>query len=70
MGLYDKKYKDFFSDPDMFKSFLLDFVKEKWVNDLDFSTLELVNKSFITKDDKEFHDDLIWKVNPTSPLIR
>jgi len=54
MGLYDKKYKEFFSDPDMFKSFLLDFVKEKWVNDLDFSTMELVNKSLLQKMTKSF----------------
>ncbi len=33
-----------------------------FILNFDFLTMELVNKSFITKDDKEFHDDLIWKV--------
>ena len=32
-----------------------------FILNFDFLTMELVNKSFITKDDKEFHDDLIWK---------
>ena len=62
MGLYDKKYKQFFSDPYMLTSFLKEFVKERWVSHLDFSSLELVNKSFVSKDNLEFHDDLIWKV--------
>ena len=38
------------------------FVRFDWVADLDFSTLEKVNGSYITDDLKERADDVIWRV--------
>jgi predicted transposase/invertase (TIGR01784 family) len=71
MGFYDKWYKRFFSEPNLLKAFLENFVSETWVKDVDFSAMELTNKSFINKNDKEYHDDLVWKVklkNRKEPL--
>jgi predicted transposase/invertase (TIGR01784 family) len=46
----------------MMTDFLLGFVKEDWIEQLDFNTLEKTNKSYVLKDLKSRHDDLIWKV--------
>lgn len=59
---YDGSYKQFFSHPEMVKSLIRDFVPEKWVRGLDFSTLENVNKSFSCDDIRSRHDDCIWRV--------
>jgi len=37
-------------------------VKQSWVNDLDFSTLERVERSYVTKTIQERASDVIWKV--------
>ncbi len=38
------------------------FVRESWVAQLDFSTLEKVNGSYISDDLRDREDDVIWKV--------
>ncbi len=40
MGDQDGSYKKIFSHPEMIEGLIRDFVPEKWVHDLDFSTLE------------------------------
>ena len=47
---HDAAYKRFFSDPLMVESLLRDFVPEHFVDDLDFSTLELCSGDYVTDD--------------------
>jgi len=58
----DGSYKNLFSHPEMVESLIRDFVPEDWVNDLDFSTLEKQNGSYVADDLRQRHDDIIWRV--------
>ena len=46
----------------MVEDLLRGFVKEDWVQELDFSTLEKVNASFVSDDLKDREDDVIWRM--------
>ena len=59
---HDTGYKLLFSHPALVKDLLTGFVKEDWVWEMDFATLEPVNVSFITDDMRERHDDKIWRL--------
>ncbi|MBB5021949.1 Rpn family recombination-promoting nuclease/putative transposase [Desulfurispira natronophila] len=59
---HDKGYKALFSEPQMVEDLLRGFVKEEWVEAMDFSTLEPTNKSFVDDSMNERHDDIIWKL--------
>jgi len=59
---HDESYKLLFSQPEMVASLLQDLVPEEWVHDVDFSTLEKQNGSYVTDDLRERHDDIIWRV--------
>lgn len=62
MVQHDSGYKGLYSHPEMVEDLLRGFVKEEWIDRLDFSTLERVNASFVSSSLKERHDDVIWKV--------
>ena len=62
MAEHDKSYKKLFSHPQMVEDLLRGFVHEQWVNQLDFSTLEMFKDSFVSPNLKERHDDIIWRV--------
>jgi len=59
---HDASYKAIFSNPDMVKSLLMDFVPEDFIVDFDFSTLESVAASYVSEDLKQRHNDLVWKL--------
>ncbi len=59
---HDSGYKLLFSHPALVKDLLIGFVKEEWVREIEFDTLESVNTSFITDDLRERFDDKIWRV--------
>jgi len=59
---HDSGYKLLFSHPELVRDLLTGFVKEDWVFEIDLSTLESVNTSFVTDDLRERHDDKIWRV--------
>lgn len=59
---YDGTYKHLFSHPEMVESLIKDFVQEDWVQELEFSTLEKVNASYVSDDLREREDDIIWRV--------
>jgi hypothetical protein len=46
----------------MVADLLRGFVREAWVTQLDWATLEKVNHSFISDDLREREDDVIWRV--------
>ncbi|MCX4030135.1 Rpn family recombination-promoting nuclease/putative transposase [Endozoicomonas sp. SM1973] len=59
---HDHAYKQFFSHPEMVQDLLTGFVHEPWIAQLDFSTLERVNGSYIADDLRERSNDMIWRV--------
>lgn len=62
-GDHDKRYKKLFSHPVIVKELLLSFIDEQFIKNLDFSTSERMDKSFITDDFKEKESDIIYKIN-------
>jgi len=58
----DTAYKLLFSEPEIIIDLLRGFVREAWVDELDFSTLEKVSGSYITDDLRSREDDVIWRV--------
>jgi predicted transposase/invertase (TIGR01784 family) len=59
---HDNSYKLLFSHPEMVADLLKGFVKEEWVNQCDFATLEKVGSSYVTDDLRDREDDLIWRI--------
>lgn len=62
MADHDHAYKLLFSHPEMVADLLRGFVHEDWVGDLDFSTLEKVDASFVGDDLRSRESDLVWRV--------
>jgi hypothetical protein len=60
---YDSSYHKVFSNPEMVKDLMQHFVKEGWVAQLDFSTLQRVNAKFHSDQGKRREGDVIFKVN-------
>ncbi|WP_018869230.1 Rpn family recombination-promoting nuclease/putative transposase [Thioalkalivibrio sp. ALgr3] len=59
---HDNSYKLLFSHPEMVRDLLTGFVREDWVRELDFSTLEKVNGSYVTDELRDREDDIVWRV--------
>ena len=47
---HDNSYKLLFSHQEMVRDLLVGFVQEPWLAEIDFSTLEKVNGSYVTDD--------------------
>ena len=62
MGDKDHSYKLLFSHPEMIRDLLRGFVREDWVKDLDFNTLERMNGSYVSDDLRDREDDVVWRV--------
>lgn len=61
-NLHDSGYKKLFSNRTIFRQLVETFIAESWVKDLDFSTCETLDKSFIAEHYKETESDLIYKI--------
>jgi hypothetical protein len=59
---HDQSYKLLFSHPEMVADLLRGFVREDWVQHLDFDSLEKVSGTYVADDLREREDDVIWKV--------
>lgn len=63
MSKHDESYKKFFKHPEMVEDLLLGFVDAPWVKEVDFSTLEKLDKEYIVdKKLKKRASDLVWRV--------
>src|SRR5690625_2865899 len=62
MTNHDHSYKLLFSHPEMVADLIRGFVREDWVEQVDFDTLEKVSGSFVTDNLLGREDDLIWRV--------
>ncbi len=63
MTQHDNSYKLLFSHPEMVRDLLSGFVNEPWLAELDLTTLEKVNGSYVTDDLRDREDDIIWRVS-------
>lgn len=59
VGKENRSYKLLFSHAEMVKDLLLGFVKEEWVKELDFQTLEKVGSSYVSDDIGDRYDDIV-----------
>jgi len=62
MADHDHAYKLLFSHPQMVADLLRGFVHEDWVGELDFSTLERVDASFVGDDLRAREGDVVWRL--------
>ncbi|HEX2224120.1 MAG TPA: Rpn family recombination-promoting nuclease/putative transposase [Thermoanaerobaculia bacterium] len=58
----DNGYRLLFSHPRMVEELLRGFVREPWVECLDFAYLERVSGSFVSRDLRSRHNDVVWKL--------
>jgi hypothetical protein len=49
MANHDTSYKQLFSHPEMVQDLITGFVHQPWVADIDFTTLEKTNASYVTE---------------------
>jgi len=59
---HDGSYKRLFGHRRMVQDLLQGFIREPWVAELDFSTLERVQGAQVSEDLQERQQDLVWKV--------
>jgi predicted transposase YdaD len=62
MAEHDQAYKKLFSHPHMVRRLLEGFVRQEWVGQLDFASLERVSGHYVTDDLRERTNDVIWRV--------
>jgi predicted transposase/invertase (TIGR01784 family) len=61
--IHDTGYKKLFKSPVLVEELVTHFVMEDWIGELDFSSLELLDKTFITDEFKTKESDMIYKVS-------
>ncbi|MDR2113614.1 MAG: Rpn family recombination-promoting nuclease/putative transposase [Candidatus Accumulibacter sp.] len=59
---HDSDYKLFFAHPEMVRDLLRDWAPGDWIKEADFSTLEHVNGSYVSEDQKQRHSDMVWRL--------
>ena len=59
---HDHSYKHLFSHPEMVADLLRGYVREPWVEQLDFTTLTRVNDGYVSDDLREREDDIVWRI--------
>jgi predicted transposase/invertase (TIGR01784 family) len=62
MNIYDSGYKSLFSHPEIVQALLINFLKESWIKDVDFNSLEKVNSSYVSEKYKRRESDLVWRI--------
>ncbi|GIW21744.1 MAG: hypothetical protein KatS3mg068_0751 [Candidatus Sericytochromatia bacterium] len=60
--IYDRNYREFFSNTFAIKELLETFVNVDLVKYIDFNSIEIINKSFILDSNKEKESDIIYKI--------
>lgn len=69
MPAHDNAYKNIFSHPAVVEDLLRGFVREAWVENLDFATLEKASGSYISDDLRDREDDIVWRVRQRDEWI-
>jgi len=60
--IHDKGYRRLFKNKGIFRQLLETFVTTDWVHELDFTTCETLDKSFVSEQYKESISDVIHKI--------
>lgn len=60
--IHDSGYKKLFSNRTIFQQLIETFITETWVKELDFTSCETLDKSFVADHYKETESDLIYKL--------
>jgi predicted transposase/invertase (TIGR01784 family) len=58
---HDSGYKKLFSNHELVRQLLTSFVNEDWIDNIEYSTLEKIDKSFVSDEFAERESDLIYK---------
>ena len=67
MGAHDGVYKLLFAHARVVIDLLRGFVREPWVGQLDFATLERVSGDFMSLDLRNRHNDVVWRLHWQRP---
>jgi predicted transposase/invertase (TIGR01784 family) len=59
---HDHSYKLLFSDPEMVRDLIRGYIREPWVEQLDFTSLDRVNDGYVSDDLREREDDIVWRI--------
>ena len=59
---HDHGYKRLFSHPEMVRDLLVGFVRQDWIGEIDFGTLEKYPTEFIDDRLDERRSDVIWRL--------
>jgi len=59
---HDHAYKLLFSHPEMVEDLLRGFVHQDWIAQLDFSTLEKCNGSYVSDHLRSREEDVVWRI--------
>lgn len=59
---HDAVYKKFFSNPNVVRSFLQDFVPGDYIDDLNFSTLERLSGNYVSNTLNVRSNDIVWQI--------
>ena len=57
----DNAYKALFSHPALMRDLLCHFVREAWVDSIDFESFEKVGSNLVGSDLRNRDSDLIWR---------
>ncbi|MBV6322933.1 Rpn family recombination-promoting nuclease/putative transposase [Duganella violaceipulchra] len=57
----DTAYKQLFAHPEMVRDLLLGFVSGEWVRQLDLTSFERVNGSYVSDGGVQRHSDMVWR---------
>lgn len=60
---HDSAYKKFFSNPELVRQLLTYFVDEDWTGNIEYSTLQRIDKSFVTDEFVNRESDLIFRAD-------
>ncbi|OHD36765.1 MAG: hypothetical protein A2015_09465 [Spirochaetes bacterium GWF1_31_7] len=63
MGIHDKRYKKIFSNPFVMERFLKSFVHEDFIAKLDFSSMQKIDKEYVSDEYVGTESDIVYKIN-------
>ena len=66
---HDSSYKFLFSNPELVRDLIMDFIPDEWLHSLDYSTLEKVPGHYVSDDFQQREDDIVWRVKVGSEWL-
>ncbi|MDR1063224.1 MAG: Rpn family recombination-promoting nuclease/putative transposase, partial [Azoarcus sp.] len=60
---HDASYKALFSCPELVRDLLRGYVPGKWLEQADYDSLTRVNASYVSRSNRQRHDDMVWRID-------